>query len=69
MQTIKQRAALSQRYDMNPDHFRFPRQQTAAMRHAKWATQDRVTPKEALGWIAAFVGLGLMSWAALAVGV
>ena len=66
MQTYKQKCALSQRYDLNPNHLRFPRQQSAAMRHAKWAEQDRVTFKEAAQWIACFIGLGLMCWAALA---
>lgn len=68
-QTIKQKTALSQRYDMRPDHFRFPRQQPQSMRHVRFADQDRVTWKEAALWAACFAGLGLMCFAALAVKV
>lgn len=51
MQTIKQRAALSQRYDINPHHFRFPRAEPAHLKRIPWAAEPPVSRRDCWLWL------------------
>ncbi len=65
MQTIKQREALSQRYDINPHHFRFPRTEPASLRRIPWADEPPVSRRDGWLWLVAVVGFAGAVFAAI----
>lgn len=67
MHTIKQREALSKRYNLDSNHFRFPRTEPDSLRRIPWAVEPPVSRRD--GWLWLVVVICFAAAVAAAVGV